>query len=79
MRDTLINVGLYQAGWFAMVLGAAGGRPWTGAAVGLVLLSVHITLSRERVPEIATVFAIGILGTLAFWGLLTAATVVPDL
>jgi len=64
VRDTLINAGLYQAGWFAMVFGAACGRPWTGAAVGLLFLSVHITLSRERGPEIATVLAIGILGTL---------------
>ena len=63
MKDTLVNMTLYLAGWFAMVLGSAGGRPWTGAAVGLGLLAVHIALARERGPEIVTILAIGILGT----------------
>ena len=65
MRDTLINVSLYQAGWFAMVLGAANGRPWTGSVAGLALLAVHLILARERKPEILTVVSIGILGTIA--------------
>lgn len=65
MRDTLVNLALYQAGWFAMVLGAARGFPWAGAAVGLILLTTHILLSRERMPEIIVVLLVGILGTLA--------------
>ena len=65
MRDTLVNVGLYQTGWFAMVLAAARGRPWTGAAAGLVLLLVHLGLVRERRPELLTILAVGILGTVA--------------
>jgi hypothetical protein len=65
MRDTVINLGLYQAGWFAMVLGAARGLPWLGAAGGLFLLTIHVLLSRERRPEILTVVTVGILGTLA--------------
>ncbi len=63
MKDTLVNVTLYLAGWFAMVLGAAGGRPWAGAVVGLGLLAVHIALARERGPEILIVLVIGLLGT----------------
>jgi hypothetical protein len=63
MKDTLVNMTLYLAGWFAMVLGSAGGRPWTGAVVGLGLLTVHIAMARERGPEIVTILAIGILGT----------------
>lgn len=65
MRDTLINLALYQTGWFAMVLGAARGYPWAGAAAGLTLLTCHLLLVRERKPEILTVIFIGILGTLA--------------
>ena len=65
MRDTLLNLGLYQAGWFAMVLGAARGYPWAGAAAGLTLLTCHLLLVRERKPEILTVLFIGILGTVA--------------
>lgn len=65
MRDTLINACLYQAGWFAMVLGAARGYPWAGAAAGLTLLTCHVLLSRERRPEILTALSVGFLGTLA--------------
>jgi len=64
MRDRIINWGLYQAGWFAMVLGAARGYPWAGAGVGLVLVGVHVSLSRERKPEIMTILLIGAMGTL---------------
>ncbi|MCJ7499728.1 DUF2878 domain-containing protein [bacterium] len=64
MRDTLVNASLYQAGWFAMVLGAARGWPRAGAGVGLVLLVVHLVLARERKPELLTVLAVGVLGTI---------------
>lgn len=63
MKTNLLNLALYQAGWFAMVLGAAGGRPWEGALAGLALLAVHIAMAEERGPEVATVLAVGVLGT----------------
>lgn len=64
MKHILINVTLYQAGWFAMVLGAARGKPWAGAGAGLVLLAVHLILTRERKPELLMVLAVGLLGTI---------------
>ena len=37
----LLNYALYQAGWFACVLGAASHRPWTAPiTLGLLRLSV---------------------------------------
>jgi len=44
----LINAALYQAGWFACVLGAAGGRGAAGAVVAAMLVGVHLALSGDR-------------------------------
>jgi hypothetical protein len=44
----LINAALYQAGWFACVLGAARGRGAAGAAVAATLAGVHLALSGDR-------------------------------
>ena len=63
MRDRLINFGLYQTGWLVMVLGAAHRHPWEGSAAGLLLVSVHMALARERAPELMTILSIGFLGT----------------
>ena len=56
MRHTpLINYALYQAGWFACVLGGASQRPWTGFLIATILIGVHLTLSLERSLEIRLV------------------------
>jgi len=65
LKTVLVNVGLYQAGWFACVLGGAHGFPLLGAAIGLGLLLVHLTLCRERGKEIVTVLLAGLTGTIA--------------
>ena len=41
---SLVNLCLYELGWFACVLGAAGQRPWLGMALGLAFLCVHLAL-----------------------------------
>jgi len=51
-RANLINYALYQTGWFACVLGAASHRPWTGFAIAIVLVGVHLVLSVERSVEL---------------------------
>ncbi len=52
MRHTpLINYALYQAGWFACVLGGASHRPWTGFLIAMILIGVHLTLSLDRSLE----------------------------
>ena len=51
----LINYALYQAGWFACVLGGASHRPWTGFLIAVILIGVHLTLSIERSLEVRLV------------------------
>ena len=46
--SNLINIGLFQAGWFICVLGAAHGFPWAAAAVGLLPVLIHLGLVRDR-------------------------------
>ncbi len=59
----IVNVLLQQSGWFACVLGAAWGRPWTGAGVALILVSIHLMLVKDRGPELRLLLAAGLLGT----------------
>lgn len=47
-NSTIANYVLYQAGWFACVLGGAWRWPWTGFGIGLILLLVQIAISRDR-------------------------------
>ena len=41
----IVNFSLYQAGWFACVLGAAWGFPWLGASIAISLIATHLWLS----------------------------------
>lgn len=77
-RTKLVNVLLFQAGWFACVLGAARGRVWTGTALGLVLVGAHLALVQHRRSEaklLAFALVLGLavdsahqgLGTLVFF------------
>ena len=54
---------LYQAGWFACVLGGASGRPWLGAATGLALVLVHLALVERRADEAKFVALAALAGT----------------
>jgi hypothetical protein len=63
-----INYVLYQAGWFACVLGAAAHHPWIGCAIAGVLIAVHLSLARDvgtelRLIALATTVGL-ILGTI---------------
>ena len=56
MRHTnLLNYTLYQAGWLACILGAAWHQPDAGAAVALVLVALHLGLTREPALELRLV------------------------
>ncbi|PLX83284.1 MAG: DUF2878 domain-containing protein [Desulfuromonas sp.] len=47
----ILNVALYQAGWFCCVLGAAWGLPVSGALGAALLAGVHLLLARSRGAE----------------------------
>jgi hypothetical protein len=52
MRHTRwVNYALYQAGWFACVLGGASHRPWTGFLIAVFLIAIHLILSDRRSLE----------------------------
>lgn len=47
----ILNLALYQLGWFCCVLGAAWGYPICGALVALALMGVHLLLAESRRAE----------------------------
>ena len=66
MRN-VANFLLFQAFWFAAVLGAAAGRVWLGPLAALAVLAAHLWMvgdDRERRRELSYVLAVGLLGTL---------------
>ena len=60
-----VNFLLFQAGWFACVLGAARGFPWQGALVALLIAGFIVFRSRRPREELALVAAAA-LGGLVF-------------
>jgi hypothetical protein len=56
------NVILFQAGWFACVLGAAYGVPWTGALVAVAVAAWHVAGARRPMRELLLVVAVAIVG-----------------
>jgi hypothetical protein len=64
-RERLLNLSLYQLGWFACVLGAARGHPWSGAFLGLVLVAAHVALVRRPSQEIELILLAAGIGAVA--------------
>jgi hypothetical protein len=62
LPTSLLNMALYQAGWFAVVLGAAHRRPWPGLATALALFAIHVLAARARRDELLLGLVAGALG-----------------
>jgi len=58
----VINVGLFQAAWFAAVLGAARGMLWLGPLIMIPVLAMHLALQDDRRGEMKLLLAAGLLG-----------------
>lgn len=58
----IINVVLYQGGWFSCILGAKLGFPISGAVAALSLLVVHVLLADARKAEIQLILLTCLLG-----------------
>jgi hypothetical protein len=56
------NFFLFQAGWFACVLGAARGFPWQGALVALLIAGFMVLRSKQPRDELALVAAAAVAG-----------------
>jgi hypothetical protein len=59
----IVNLLLYQAGWFACVLSAAGGRPWIGAVTVAFIVAWHLARAARPRPELALIGAAVAAGT----------------
>ena len=57
-----INVVLFQAAWFAAVLGAARGMLWLGPLAMIPTLAIHLALQEDRRGEVKLLLAAGLLG-----------------
>jgi hypothetical protein len=42
MGRTLLNILLFQVGWFACVLSGATQQPWVGALIAISIVSIHL-------------------------------------
>jgi hypothetical protein len=58
----LINVALFQAAWFAAVLGAARGMLWLGPVAMMPTLAIHLALQENRRGEVKLLLAAGLFG-----------------
>ncbi|MEM7198819.1 MAG: DUF2878 domain-containing protein [Planctomycetota bacterium] len=70
MIRVLLNVGGFYVGWFGCVLGAAHGRPLTGAATMIAVIALHFALVRDRRTEAVQLAVITGAGTIIDSGML---------
>ena len=55
MKNAIINLGLFKAGWMAVVLLAAAGMPVVGALAALAVVGVHLVQSADYKAEFTLV------------------------
>lgn len=69
---TIYNVAAYQLAWFAVLLGAANGYAWAGAAVAVLVCAAHLALRRQplEIALLGLCLALGVIvdSTLAISG-----------
>jgi hypothetical protein len=78
----LWNFAAYQLAWFAVVIGAAQGVAWAGAAAAILVAAVHVALRRDPLDLklIGLAVGIGLLvdSTLALTGQVRFAAAWPE-
>ena len=66
----------FDAAWFAAVAGGAAGWPWTGSLPAVLVVALHLIVSRRKAwPEAKLVLAITIFGVLLETGLMAAGVI----
>lgn len=63
MNYMILNIILFQLGWFACVLSAASNQPVFGAVIAVVIISAHLFISKQYKEElriITVAMAIGL-------------------
>lgn len=59
----LINFAAFQLAWFAVVLGAAHNYLWSGVAVALTVMLLHLVMSHQPLRELQLLLLVVLLGT----------------
>ncbi len=59
----ILNLILFQIGWFSCVLGAANDWPWIGVCAAAIVVALHIARARRPLKEIALIATATALGT----------------
>jgi len=59
-----VNILLFQAGWFACVLGAAHAMPWLGPLGAAAIVAWHLARAAQPRQELALVAVAAVLGAL---------------
>ena len=65
MKNILINIILFQIGWFACVMTAASSQPIFGAIISLVIIVSHILMSKQYKQELRIIIIAMMIGL--FW------------
>lgn len=65
MKNIVINIILFQIGWFACVLTAASNQPLVGAIISLFIIVSHVLISKQYKQEIRIIVIAMIIGL--FW------------
>jgi hypothetical protein len=60
----IANFIAFEIGWFACILGAAGGRDWVGPVLVGLLLAGHLSLTPMARPELWLIVTAGAMGFL---------------
>lgn len=60
----IVNVVLFQIGWFACVLGASYGLPWIGALALVAIVGWHLLRAAQPKKELALIAAAALLGAM---------------
>ena len=61
----LANFAVFEAAWFACILGVAHGRPLVGTAAVVAAIAWHVAISARPATELALVAALGAIGLVA--------------
>lgn len=62
MLNKLVNIVLFQTGWFVSVLGAAHGQPWLGPLAAVPIVGVFMWQSLDRWDALRLVLFVGCVG-----------------
>ena len=65
MKSIVINIILFQVGWFACVLTAASNQPLFGAIISLVIIVSHLIMSKQYIHELRIIIIAMMIGL--FW------------